>query len=153
MADESYTDFGAVLTAPVWSVAEVYASGTGIYSTIKSGVIEIDNSHITNAVIFAGQSNAFGHFSDLSADPILGNSAFTFRKTLAAKLGVNVAQIAAVNAALGSTAADKGAATGAYENYWWWDVDTHTPGPCFVTDAGVTPALPPSFQDILVSLG
>lgn len=153
MSDESYADFNAVLTAPVWSVAEVYASGTGIYSAIKSGVIGVDNSHITNAVIFAGQSNAFGHFQDLSADPVLGHSSVTFRKELATKLGVSPAQIAAVNAALGSTAADKGAAVGSYANYWWWDVTTHTPGPCFVTNPAVVPALPPSFQDIVTSLG
>lgn len=127
----SIPDFGFPPTYLKWRVRVVE---TGLVSHINVQIAQLNNSWFVRKIImFGGQSNAFGHFSELSGDRGRKDktSAGTFRRDMAARLGMRDVQIMPVNVSLGSSAADKKAAEGGGDNYWW-DLDGNKPGPRMV---------------------
>lgn len=140
---------GVDLQFIVFTVQEIGLNGFLSDASYQfAGFSEMDNSDVSHAVLFAGQSNAYGHFSPLSEISGVQSSA-TFASSLATQLGLGLESVAAINASLGSSAADKRAAdllpNGTPGSNYWWDLDADVPGPrmdsliASVTSAGVTP--------------
>lgn len=102
-------------TVPIYGFIPTYlkvlvrdAQGT-LVNSIEGYTVD-DSSWVQKVVVWAGQSNAFGHFSELSGGvnaPHHLVSANTLRTTLANSLGLHPAQVMPINASLGSSAADK----------------------------------------------
>ncbi|MFG1466837.1 hypothetical protein V5F77_28950, partial [Xanthobacter sp. DSM 24535] len=98
-----------------------------------AGAVAVDDAaFVVRAVAFAGQSNALAHFTTLSG--IDGRrdlvSAGYFRRDLAARLGLRDIEVIPVQAAWGSSAADKHADDDPVSGVnYWWDLDAGTPGP------------------------
>ncbi len=121
---------------------------------------QIDNAAIVKrTVLFGGQSNAFGHFSQLSGATKADYSAGTFRRHLADLLGLRHVQVMPVNASLGSSAIDRQADDDPVHgaNYWWdlgdatYNVDV--PGPRTTALIDIVNALGVPVDDLIWSQG
>ncbi|MFG1245736.1 non-contractile tail sheath protein [Xanthobacter flavus] len=122
----SAADFGFAPTFLVWRVAT-----NGEAAAALSGAVPIDNAAIVKrAVMFCGQSNALGHFTTLSGATLAQGSAAAFRRALAGALGLSHVEVIPVQAAWGSSAADRWADDNPSSgtNYWW-DLDAGISGP------------------------
>ncbi len=140
-------DFGFPPDFLAWRLkVDAIAESTGI-----AGDVPHDNgAFVARAVLFAGQSNALGHFTTLSGAVLGQSSAFALRAALAEKWGLSPMEVLPVEICWGSSAADKLADDDpvAGENYWY-DVDAGTPGPrltqalAILADMGI-PAIVPA---------
>lgn len=119
-------DFGFPPTWLHWRV-----SGDCVITHSMAADIPIDNAGIVKrAIMFSGQSNAVGHFTELSGSSRGNVSAATLRRRVADLAGLRDVEVMPVNAAWGSAAADRWAdddPMGGVNH--WWDLDADLPGP------------------------
>lgn len=124
----SVLDFGFPPTFLRWRVRTIE---TDVVSPIIEQPLEEDNAwFVKRVVMFGGQSNATGHFTALSGDGARKDlvSAGELRRDVATRLGLSPIEVMPIDVSLGSSAAEKLAAEGGGDNYWW-DLDGSQPGP------------------------
>lgn len=103
---------------------------------------KIDNATVLHYdVLFAGESNAAVHFN---TGRFPGRGVDAFQLKLTSQLGVGYGSINPINAAVGSTAADRACAVNpasevwdpnqwlARGGLWWWDLEQNKPGPALL---------------------
>lgn len=149
----SVPDFGFPPTVLSWRVrVDGKASFTGM-----SGTIPLDSSFaVKRAVAFAGQSNALGHFTELSGTNARKDlvSAGLFRRELASRLGLRDLEVIPVQAAWGSSAADKNADDDPVHGVnHWWDLDADAPGPRLEEFLAIVQSLGVPVLDIIWAQG
>lgn len=124
----SVVDFGFPPTVLRWRVRVVE---TDVVSPLIEQPLEQDNAwFVKRLVMFGGQSNATGHFTELSGTGARKDlvSAGELRRDVANRLGLSPIEVMPIDVSLGSSAAEKLAAEGGGDNYWW-DLDGNQPGP------------------------
>lgn len=132
---------------PLYGFAPTYlkisVKSTKAAAVIFNDSIATDDSFIKEVIVFAGQDNVNAHFTELSGANKAAMSSTTARNAYATQRGLANAEVLPLNAASGSSAADKyaddKAGTGTPDNYWY-DLDNTADGPCltnFITK--VTP--------------
>lgn len=117
-----------------------YFSGRTGYLDKDTGEFIAPADPVDYTTLFAGQSNAAGHFV-IGQRPNRGVD--EYQREMAARLGAFPHQFVCINGATGSTAADRAASinpnsevfdpdqTGDQGGLWWWDLDHNKPGPAF----------------------
>lgn len=133
---ESYAYFTISDSIPLFGFPATYlrvrvldATGT-LLNTIEAAATP-DDSWLQKVIVFAGQSNAAAHFFALSGATSDLQTATVLRNQIAQSLGFSPAEVMPVNAAVGSSAADRAADEKGYalaDNYWY-DIQTSSNGP------------------------
>ena len=151
--EQSAVDFGFPPTFLSWRVrVDGKESATGILGTVP-----VDNAvFVRRAIAFAGQSNALGHFTTLSGTDARKDlvSAGHFRRDLAQRLGLRDIEVIPVQAAWGSSAADRWADDdpSGGTNYWW-DLDAGEPGPRLTEFLGIVQSLGVAIDGVIWAQG
>lgn len=142
----SVPDFGFPPTFLAWRLHVASSTvPTGI-----GGALAVSNAAVRVVIVIAGQSNALGHLTTLSGADGRKDlvSAAALRRDLATRLGLRDAEVMVVQAAWGSSAADKHADDDPVSGVnYWWDLDEDEPGPrmveflSIVQELGVDPSI------------
>lgn len=124
----------------------------------NSEIIDVDavlnNNFVQKVIIFAGESNALGHFNSLSGDSKATVSATVTRNIIANKIGLHEAQVLPISVAWSNSSIDKLADDDPVlgTNYWY-DLDTNTDGPRLVEALQILESVASKIHTIIWSQG
>jgi hypothetical protein len=134
-----------------WRVTQI--QNTNVTSELFANVVELDDGAFVKKTILMGiNSLAAGYFTDLSDKSGSGNTgvagnkdqiaASTFRKTLAAKLGLRDVQVMPINVSVGSSSINPTPYIPRnQEDNYWWDAENNGPGPALLAADSIVSAL------------
>lgn len=144
--DQSCGDYGVSYPPSYvnWElyVDNVFDQSSGGYAT-SPGLFR-DNTVVKKRIGVIGQSNGEQHFSYLSnGHTHIGNaSATTLRNAYADALGIRRVTVQPINLSVGGSGSHAGVAPSYAPHYYWWDIVSDTPGPCYAGFAGDSDATP-----------
>ncbi|WP_234049851.1 MULTISPECIES: hypothetical protein [unclassified Xanthobacter] len=124
--------------SPSWIEWRVKVTSEMSYFVDAASAVAVDNSFVTVVVPFLGQSNAVGHFTELSGSGRDTCSAATFRRKLAELYGIRAVRVMPLEVCWGSSAADRQADDDPINGVnYWWDLNEDKPGPRLLQAVGI----------------
>lgn len=135
--DVSCDDYG-IAYPPSYVRYELYLDGVLDQGTDAVATLVTDNTVVKTRIGIIGQSNGEQHFSYLSSNYTnIGHaSATTMRNAYATAKGVRPVTVQPINLAVGGSGSNEETAPSYAPHYYWWNLGSNQPGPCYAGFAG-----------------